>query len=79
MSISSLNIKCFRSVLKAPELSLFNHMAEKRKTKRVPNEMINKGLEKKRWLILESVVEDTKFHRSIQVFIKDLEFGHGFH
>jgi len=54
-------------------------MAEKRKTKRVPNEMINKGLEKKRWLILEFIVEDTKFHRSIQVFIKDFEFRHGFH
>jgi hypothetical protein len=75
---SSSNIKCFRSVLKASELVLFNHMAEKRKTKRVPNEMINRDLEKKRWLILESVVEDTKFHRSIQVIIKDFEFGHGF-
>ena len=79
MSISSLNTKCFRSVLKALEIALFNHMAEKRKTKKVPNEMINKVLEKKRWLILESIVEDTKFHCSIQVFIKDFEFGHGFH
>ncbi len=65
MSISSSSIKCFRSVLRAPELALFNHMAEKRKTKRALNEMINKGLEKKQWLILESVVEDTKFHRSM--------------
>ncbi len=78
MSISSSSIKCFRSVLKAPELALFNHMAEKRKTKRALNDMKNIGFEKKRWLILESVVEDTKFHRSIQVFIKDFEFGHGF-
>ncbi|MBW1720053.1 MAG: hypothetical protein JRJ43_10945 [Deltaproteobacteria bacterium] len=53
-------------------------MAEKRKTKRALNEMMNKGLEKKRWLILESIVEDTISHRSIQVFIKEFEFGHGF-
>ena len=78
MSISSLSIKCFRSVLKASELVLFNHMAEKRKTKRALNDIRNIGFEKKRWLILESVVEDTKFHRSIQVVTKDLEFGHGF-
>lgn len=78
MPISSSSIKCFRSVLKASELVLFNHMAEKRKTKRALNNMKNIGFEKKRWLILESVVEDTKFHRSIQVFIKDFEFGHGF-
>lgn len=78
MSISSLNTKCFRSVLKALEIALFNHMAEKRKTKRALNNMKNIGFEKKRWLILESVVEDAKFHWSIQVFIKDFEFGHGF-
>jgi len=61
MSISSLNIKCFRSVLKASELLLFNHMAEKRNTKRALNDMKNIGFEKKRWLILESIVEDTDF------------------
>ncbi|MEA3436520.1 MAG: hypothetical protein U9R43_08635 [Thermodesulfobacteriota bacterium] len=61
MSISSLKIKCFRSVLKASELVLFNHMAEKVKTKRALNNMKNIGLEKKRWLILEFVVEDTDF------------------
>jgi len=27
--------------------------------------MKNIGFEKKRWLILESIVEDTKFHRSM--------------
>jgi hypothetical protein len=54
-------------------------MAEKRKTKRALNDMKNIGFEKKRWLILESVVEDTIFHRSTQVFIKDFEFGHGLH
>jgi hypothetical protein len=32
------------------------------------SEMINRGF----------VVEDTIFHRSIQVFIKEFEFGHGF-
>jgi hypothetical protein len=55
-------------------------MAEKRKTKRALNDIRNIGFEKKPWLIfVESVVEDTKFHRSIQVIIKDFEFGHGFH
>jgi hypothetical protein len=57
---------------------LFNHMAEKRKTKRALNKIKNRGLEKKQWLILEFIVEDTKFHHSIQVFIKEFEFGHGF-
>jgi hypothetical protein len=74
MSISSLNIKCCRSVLKAPELALFNHMAEKRKTKRALNDIRNIGFEKKRWLILESIVEDTKFYRreSLYQFLQDL-------
>ena len=74
MSISSSSIKCFRSDLKASELVLFNHMAEKRKTKRAPNDMKNIGFEKKRWLILESVVEDTKFYRreSLYQFLQDL-------
>jgi len=45
-------------------------MAEKRKTKRALNDMKNIGFEKKRWLIfVESVVEDTKFHRRDTVSI----------
>ena len=52
VSISSSSIKCFRSDLKGLELVLFSHMAEKRKTKRVPNEMISRDF----------VVKDTIFH-----------------
>jgi hypothetical protein len=53
-------------------------MAERRKTKRVPNEMINKGLEKKRWLILESVIEDTDFTTQFRLLSKTLNLDTDF-
>jgi len=54
-TISARYPKCGKNVATFP----------KNLQKMVKLQMKNIGFEKKRWLILESIVEDTKFHRSM--------------